>query len=322
MLKTPQFWTKNTAISWLLLPFSIIYFASHLIINFLRKKNKISKPVICVGNLIAGGSGKTPVAIAVGKILNEMTVDFAYLSRGYMGDGSKFLLLSKNNKNNAKEVGDEPMLLVETAPTFVAIDRILGARELERMKRFSAVILDDGMQNDSLHKDFTILVVDGKIGFGNEFMIPAGPMREPFSYGIKKSDIVVVVGEAKAGLLQKFEGKKLFRANIKVSNSAQFADQKLIAFCGLAYPQKFFSLLEKEGLNLIETKSFADHYIYKKDDLEQLCEIAKKENATLITTKKDWVKFAPNFREKIAYLDIELEFENKDLLKNELKKYL
>lgn len=322
MLKTPDFWTKKNLFSYLLLPFSLIYLGGFLIIKFFSKTTKISKPVICIGNLIAGGSGKTPTAIAIGKILQEMLGDFAYLSRGYKGEGSKFLSLKKGDGNKAEQVGDEPILLMETAPTFVANNRLFGAQEIDKMDKFKMIIIDDGMQNASLYQDFTILVVDGNIGFGNDFLIPAGPMREPLFSGLKKSDMIVVIGDAKAGLLEKFVGKTIVKAKINVTNLEEFKDKKLIAFCGLAYPQKFFSLLKREVMEVIETLNFPDHHNYSKSELEKICKIAQKKGAYPVTTKKDWVKFPADFKDKIPYLDIDLEFEDKELVKSKLKKFL
>lgn len=288
--------------------------------KFFTKTQKISKPVICVGNLIAGGSGKTPTAIAVGKILHEIGINFAFLSRGYMRDGSTFLMLDKADYSKAEIVGDEPLLLLETAPTFVSTDRLFGAKQIEKMNKFSAILLDDGMQNNSLHRDFTIMVVDGKVGFGNNFLIPAGPMREPASSGLKKADLVVVIGTASKKLLKKLEGKTIVAAKIVSTNLSQFFGKKLIAFCGLAFPQKFFSFLVEHELEVSETHSFADHHAYTIPELQNLEKIAAEKNAVLIATKKDWIKFPKIFQEKISYLDIELEFEDRETVKNLLKK--
>ena len=322
MLKTPQFWTEKNLSSFALLPISLIYFLGFCVIKFFTKTVKISKPVICVGNIIAGGSGKTPTAIALGKILHDMSAEFAYLSRGYMSDGSIFLQLHKDDNNKASQVGDEPMLLVETASTFVARDRLFGAKQIDKIAKVKMIVLDDGMQNDSLHRDYTILVVDGKIGFGNEFLIPAGPMRETLKMGLKKTDLIVLIGDADEKLLQKFAGKKIARAKIFPTNLENFSGKKQVAFCGLAYPQKFFSLLERHGIETVETIGFPDHYLYQDKDLESLCEIALAKNADLVTTKKDWMKFSKSFQKKIPYLDVELKFEDEDLIKNELKKFL
>lgn len=312
-------------LAWALLPFSLLYFIAAFLRGILRKSEKISKPVICIGNLIAGGSGKTPTAIAVGKILREIApqqdFEFAYLSKGYRGDGAKFVAL-RDGKYMAKNVGDEPMLLVKTAPTFVAKNRLFGAKQIDNIKEIKAIILDDGMQNNSLHKDFTILVVDGKIAFGNGFLLPSGPMREPLFCGLKKAGLVVVIGEISEELAKKLSGKKIVQAQLLIKNIENFRGKKLLAFCGLAYPQKFFDLLQKHNLEICETKSFPDHYAYSNKDLEKLCAVADKNFWQLIATKKDWVKFPKNFQDKISYLDVELEFLDKQLVADELKKII
>jgi tetraacyldisaccharide 4'-kinase len=320
MLKTPAFWTRKNFYSLALFPLSLIYFAGFFLIKIFSNPQKISKPVICIGNIIAGGAGKTPAAIAIGKILKEIGINFAFLSRGYMNDGSKFLMLSKYDNNKAEQVGDEPLLLINVAPTFIAKDRLFGARQIENMKKFEAILLDDGMQCNKVKRDFVILVVDGQIGFGNDFMIPAGPMREPLYSGLSKADLIILVGEAKPDLIKKLSGKKIIRAQISPTNINQFHHQKLIAFCGLAYPQKFFSLLKKFDLNVIESQSFADHYNYQIADLEKLHQQAKNKGATLITTRKDWVKFPKTFQEKIAHLDVEMVFDDPQLVRAELEK--
>lgn len=322
MLKTPKFWTKKNFIAFALLPFSLLYFCGFFLIKIFSNPQKISKPVICVGNLIAGGSGKTPTAIAIGKILHEIGINFAFLSRGYMNDGSTFLMIKATDGAKAAVVGDEPLLLTKIAPTFVAKNRLFGARQIEAMKEYQLILLDDAMQNNSLKRDFTILVIDGKIGFGNNFLIPAGPMREPLLSGLRKADLIVLIGDSSKNLLQKLAGKRIVRAKLALSDHKKFLGKKLIAFCGLAYPQKFFSCLQENGLNVIEERSFPDHYRYQVHELENLYQRAEEKNAILITTKKDWVKFPKFFQKKIAFLDVDLEFENKELVRAELESFL
>jgi tetraacyldisaccharide 4'-kinase len=322
MFKTPKFWIKKSLISYALLPFSLIYFLGFCAFKFLTKTFKISKPVICIGNVIAGGSGKTPTAIALGKILNEMSADFAFLSRGYKSNSNGFVMLKNDDSNNASEVGDEPILLSEIAPTFIAKNRLFGAKNLDKIDQFKMLVIDDGMQNNSLHKDYSILVIDGKIGLGNNFMIPAGPMRETLFMALKKTDLVVLIGDAKESLLKKLAGKKVTKAKILPTNLEQFFGKKQVAFCGLAYPKKFFSLLKKSGIEVVQEIIFSDHYSYQDSDLEKLCKIAKAKNADLVTTKKDWVKFSKEFQKKIPYLSVELEFDDKEFIKSELKKFL
>ena len=152
--------------------------------------------------------------------------------------------------------------------------------------------------------------------------IPAGPMREPIEWGLKKADLVVLIGEGDEDLNKKLSGKKIVKAEILPKNIEKFRNQKLIAFCGLAYPKKFFSLLEEQGLEVIETQSFPDHYHYQTSDLDNLCKAAKDKGATLITTRKDWVKFPKPLQDNIAYLDIELLFKDDSLLRSKLRKIL
>ena len=321
LIKTPKFWMCRNYISYSLLPLSLIYKAAKAVIDLMQETAKVSKPIICVGNLTVGGSGKTPVALALGKILQEMSVEFAYLSRGYLGKKNQFGYVDKVRSMSC-DVGDEPLILAEVAPTFIAKDRLQGARQIIKNRKIQAIILDDGMQNNLLQKDLTILVVDSKIQFGNEFIFPAGPLRESVSEGLAKTDFVVVIGEIDEKLQQILASKKIISAKIKAKNLANFSGQKLMAFCGLAHPEKFFSFLENQGLNVVNTQSFADHHSYKISELELLVAEAKKLDAKLIATKKDWVKFPPNFKRKIEYLDIDLEFVDKEFIKDQLKKLL
>lgn len=271
-------------------------------------------------------SGKTPTAIAIGKILYEIFGDnkdfeFAYLSRGYKRKSCDYISLRKG-KYEASEVGDEPLLLNEIAPTFVAKNRAFAAKKIEKINKMKTIILDDGMQNKSLHKDLTITVIDGKIAFGNQFLIPAGPMRQTLESGLRDSDLIVIIGEFKENLIKNLYGKKVIYANLFATNFDKFNSEKLTAFCGLAYPEKFFSFLREKGFNVINEISFYDHYNYKKQDLENLCNIAQKNNSKLITTKKDWIKFPKDYQEKIDYLEVELKFSDKKIIEDELKKLI
>lgn len=321
MIRTPNFWIKKNLISYLLLPLSCVYFFGYILSKIFSQKRSVKKPVICIGNLTAGGSGKTPTAIAIGKILQEININFAFLSRGYMNDNVRFLMLQKGENHNASKVGDEPLLLAEHATTFIAKNRFFAANRIEGIKKIDAIVLDDGMQNNSLNCNYTIMVVDGSLGFGNEFLLPAGPMREPLLTGLRKADIIVAIGNLSKNVRKKLGKKRILQASIKATNAADFKGKNLVAFAGIAYPKKFFNTLKNNGLQVVATKEFHDHYIYKNKDLDKLILEAQNKNAQLITTKKDWVKFSSFYRQKIAYLEIELEFENKELIKLELKKY-
>jgi len=334
LLKTPKFWLQKNFIAYALWPLSLVYLGCTKIIKFLQSPQKCRKPIICVGNLTMGGSGKTPVALALGKILREMNINCAYLSKGYGGHSD---LVFVNEKSTARMVGDEPLLLAEIAPTFIAKNYICGAQEIVRNNIAQLIIMDDGMQNNLLKKDFLIVVIDGQIKFGNNFLFPAGPLRESVYKGLSKADLIIVLGKINQNLRDIFQNinqefqknypnsannifdKKIIQANLKTKNLTNFSNQKLIAFCGLAYPQKFFSYLENQGLKLANSYEFPDHYFYKISELEHLLQQAKMQNAKLITTKKDWIKFPRNFQKQIDYLEVELEFEDKNLLIEKLR---
>jgi len=325
MIKTPKFWLKKNVISLLLWPLSLIYAVGFCAARFFKKKNAIAKPIICVGNLTVGGSGKTPTAISIGKILREKGINFAYLSRGYQGKEKDFCEV-RFSSSKAADIGDEPLLLSEIAPTFVTKNRFEGAKKLEQKSELQAIIFDDGMQNNSVKKDLLILVIDGKIKFGNGFLFPAGPLRQSVSSGLKAADLIVVAGEIDEELQQilsqEIAQNKVVKTKIVSNNLEEFRGQKLLAFCGLAYPEKFFSYLRNSGLNVEETEIFADHYFYKNSDLESLTKKAENLGARLITTKKDWVKFDENYRKKIDFLDIEFVFENQEILTQKIEKIL
>ena len=320
-MKAPQFWHKKNYLSFLLWPFSLLYFFGHFI-NCLRKNPvKIDKPLICIGNLVAGGAGKTPVAIAIGKILVEdLKIDFAYLSLGYKGEIKDFVLVDKN-KYESKDVGDEPLLLSEIAQTFVSKDRVFGAKEIAKISAKKLIIMDDGLQNPSLEKHFSILVIDGNYGFGNGFIIPAGPLREPIKAGIAKADLIIIVGEDRQKIAKNFCGnKKVINAKITTINPEQFYKKSFIAFCGIGRPEKFFTSLQESNINVVTKFSYADHYRYKEEDITKMIDLAKKNNLKLITTKKDWVRLDKCYQNKSHYLDIKIEFENTEYLKEKLIK--
>ncbi len=319
-MKTPKFWHKKNPLAYLFLPLSILYLFGHFL-NFFRKiPTKVNKPVICIGNLVAGGAGKTPVAIAIGEILKEMNIDFAYLSGGHGGEIRDFILVNEK-EYNSKDVGDEPLLLSEIASTFISRNRLSGAKKIAAMPAKKLIIMDDGLQNPTIIKDFSILVIDGNYGIGNGFMMPAGPLREPVQIGIKKADLVIIIGDDKVKIAKSFcIGKKVIKAKIKAVNSDKFHKKSVIAFCGIGRPEKFFDSLKQNEINIITKFSYADHHQYKEREIKKMISLAKKSKVKLITTKKDWIRLEPMYQRQIDYLDIKIEFENVSYLKEKLIK--
>lgn len=327
MFKTPQFWLQKTSFtSLILLPLSLLYKIGFLLKKNFVKTQKVDLPIICIGNIIAGGAGKTPVALALGEIFKENNFEFCYLTRGYKSKNNKILMIENSSQFDVEEVGDEAKLLAEIAPTCVAKNRYLGYKKIVENKKFRAIIMDDGLQNFQLEYDVKILVIDSKIAFGNQRLIPSGPMRQSLAEVAKNIDLFVVIGQKniqiEEEILQNNRNAKILSAQISASNLDKFINKNIVAFCGIAFPQKFFDFIKNIGLNLVETDIFADHYQYKNEDLERLYQNALSKNLKLITTKKDWVKFPKNFQEKIDYLDIKLDFEDKILIKNLLEKII
>jgi tetraacyldisaccharide 4'-kinase len=339
MFKTPKFWQAPNIIALALSPFSMIYLLIYFANKFFTKPQAVKIKILSVGNLTAGGQNKTPTAIAIAKICDELKIKYAFLSRGYQANYQGDL--RKVEKNDlASEVGDEPLELNQIAPSYIAKNRYLGAKILSESNQYDLLILDDGLQHHHLKKDLKIMVIDEKIMFGNGLVFPAGPLREPIGFGLKNCDSIIFIEEKNSQLPseltqklpQNFSVNEIIKANLQTINHQNFIDKKIIAFCGIAYPQKFFSTLEKLELNIVEKISFADHHSYSPKDLESLmAKLAKHQNpqlnnysdpnqTILLTTKKDWVKFSKEYQNKISYLDIAIKFSDEDLIKTKLKK--
>ena len=325
MFKTPQFWLcKKSFISLILLPLSYLYKIGFWIKRAFVKTQKVDLPIICIGNIIAGGAGKTPLALFLGEFFKENNVEFCYLTRGYKSKNDKVLMIEKPFEFNVCEIGDEAMLLSEIAPTCVSKNRFFGYKKIVENKKYQAIIMDDGLQNFQLEYSTKILVIDSKIAFGNSRLIPSGPMRQSLAEVAKNIDLFVIIGQKNTQIeeqiLENNQNAKILFAEISTSNLDKFINKDIIAFCGIAYPQKFFDFIKKNGLNLVENHNFKDHHQYSIEDLERLCLEASNKNCKLVTTKKDWVKFPKNFQEKIDYFDIKLDFNNKIFFKDLVEK--
>jgi tetraacyldisaccharide 4'-kinase len=308
-----KFFYQKSTISFLLLPFSLIYLAIFLIRNFLIKQEKLAnKVVICIGNASVGGAGKTPTAILVAKILQEKGLKTCFLSRGYGRKSKGFLKL--NEAMDKGKTGDEPRLLLKIAPVY------LFSSYKEVLKNQSSIaeniiIMDDGFQNPSIHKDFTILVVDGKLKFGNGFLLPAGPLREPVFRAVSRANIVFNV-EGEGAVQSARQEFKIKRNYVLECEKASY-----LAFSGLAINQKFFDSLEKLGLKILQKIEFKDHHDYSEEELTEILEKSRKINCTPITTEKDFVKIPQHLQPFFAKLEMTFSLENQEELTNQLKKF-
>lgn len=296
---TPKFWyAPRGIISYALLPVAWVYQLFHCLNQSLKPKAyQSSIPIICIGNAVAGGSGKTPTAMALMKLIIA-TGGFkspCFLTRGYGGD---------------IQYSDEAELLKKIAPTIIAANRAAGAKSAEQQKH-DLIIMDDGLMNKALKKDITFLVIDRAVDFGNGMTIPAGPLREPLSKILPKSDAVICIGEI---LLS---DKPVFAAQIKPT--VTLPKDKYIAFAGLGRPEKFLETLVNLDVEVIGWHEFADHHPYSNADIENLATLAKAQNAKLITTEKDFARIPEKYKSEIMVLPIELEFFASDEIINYIK---
>lgn len=283
-------------------------------------------PVICVGNFTAGGTGKTPLAIFIARQVIARGQRPVFLTRGYGGRTAGPAWVDAR-PGAAQLYGDEPLLLAAVAPTVVARDRRAGIIAIETRGRDpSVVIMDDGLQNPAVAKDLSIALVDGKRGIGNGEVIPAGPLRAPLDFQIGLVDAIVVRdppsmtddGSVIAVLRDGFPGPVL-AANIAAAGDTSWIPaQPLIAFAGIANPQRFYKLLERLGGKLVERVSFADHHRFTQADADRLVALAQNAGAQLATTEKDFARMAGEaglgeLAERTRVLPIGLTFDDRDL---------
>jgi tetraacyldisaccharide 4'-kinase len=269
----------------------------------------IGIPIVCVGNFTAGGAGKTPAAALIAGLLKRLGETPVILSRGYGGSASGPLLVDPE-RHTAQECGDEPLLLVRHALMVVAADRIAGAA-FAMAQGASVIIMDDGLQNPSLAKDFSLAVVDAAAGFGNGFCIPAGPLRAPLPLQMPKTDAVLLIGAPTdrtrhADFFQPF-GRPVLYAELEPDPDtiAALRGVPLLAFAGIGRPEKFFATLRDAGLDVVETRAFADHHPYSAADIAALRRDAQKRGLSLVTTEKDAVRLPLSERD-IAVLPVHL----------------
>lgn len=310
MMRTPKFWGQEG--SWLglsLAPFGEIYgwgTAQRL------KRGGYAQagvPVICVGNVTAGGAGKTPVVQALAKRLDVAGHTVHILSRGYGGHQTGPVLVDPA-RHDATEVGDEPLLLAERNKVWVSRDRAAGAREAVKAGA-RVLLLDDGLQNPDLIKDLSFLVVDGRYGFGNGHMIPAGPLREPVAEALLRVAAVIMVGADEKQAGRYFPSSlPLIAARVSAKTQKPVAGSRVIGFAGIGRPEKFRQTLIDIGARIAGFYPFPDHHLYNTRDLERLARAADRAKARLLTTEKDYVRLPQYFRDRIETVVLELSFDH------------
>ena len=303
-MKTPKFWQYNGWQTFLLAPLSWVYGAATQW-RLKRTKPYHSKAkVICIGNITAGGVGKTPVAIAMAEKYLVLGKKVVFVTRGYKSKLKNIVV--DLNKYSAEETGDEARLLALTAPTVIAPHRDEGAKIAEQLGA-EIIIMDDGFQNPRLYKDESWLVFDGASGIGNGKIIPAGPLRETLANGEKRAQYILIMGEDKTGLAKQctlpvYYGK-LQAQPVDIDN------RRVLAFAGIGHPEKFYQTLRDNCFEVVATRDFADHYAYQAKDIDELAKEAAVQGLTLITTEKDFVKLSPEDKKRVSVLKVRAVIE-------------
>lgn len=311
-LKSPAFWHEHSWLSKILSPLGYLYGFGVYLRHTYAEPYKLKIPTICVGNLVLGGAGKTPTVIALVELLKQKGHNPHILTRGY-GRRTKHLCQVDPHTHTYKEVGDEPLLLAQVAPTWVATNRI-EAGERAYAAGATILIMDDGYQNSDLYKDCHLLVFDGDQRMGNGRLFPAGPLREFPKQALKRANGIIIIGDHTKSL-PPFEGPTFHAQFVPI---APFPTEGVVAFTGLGYPKKFHNTLEKLGIPVHHFITFPDHYPYSHKDMEKLTHYVYP----LITTEKDWVRIPPPFRDQVQVLKGKLEFMNNKAIMELIDQYL
>jgi tetraacyldisaccharide 4'-kinase len=312
-MRAPDYWAEGRwGLPTLLSPVAALYDAAGRMRRAMVTPLYVGVPVFCVGNIVAGGGGKTPTAMAIAQRLHRRNCNVHFLTRGYGGRESGPTLVSVAI-HTAEDVGDEALLLAHVSATWVARDRRAGARAAIAAGA-DVIVMDDGFQNPSLHKDICLIAVDAGMRFGNGHVIPAGPLRETVARGLTRADAVLSIADPLRGQKDtpaKMNGVPVLTGSLEAGPEAlRLNGERVFAFAGIARPQKFFDSLRGLGVDVIAEHAFADHHRYRGDEIMTLVEQAATLEAILVTTEKDFVRLPAEAQSMVETLPVSLQFDD------------
>ena len=311
MRTAPEFWEKEPGLAAdLLLPIGAAWDAASRVRRALARPYRAPVPVICVGNLVAGGAGKTPVALALTAYLSARGIAVHVVTRGYGGRLAGPVRVDPA-RHDAVAVGDEALLLASRAPCWVARLRSAGIAAAVAAGA-NAILLDDGFQNPTIAATLALIVVDAVYGFGNRRVMPGGPLRESLRRGLARADGVVLLateGETRPHQpIDTDDSRPIVSAVLAAVDGARLTGSRAVAFAGIGRPEKFFATLRGLGVELVDARRFPDHHPFRSGEIAELRRTAARENARLVTTAKDYVRVPPTARAGIEVLEVEVRW--------------